>query len=178
MSTSQAGGHPDLETSFRLEAPGQPEVAKDITIDAPAGVFGNPSAVTQCSSVDFGLAKCPPNAQAGLITLRANYGGDPDFLLGTAPIYSVEPGAEEAARFSFIAPTINIPVSIPVSIRAATDYGLRFTVSGITQLTPAGRGGPRRSGGSRRSPHTIPSASRSARPPPPRAAPASPTRAA
>ncbi len=136
MSTSQAGGHPDLQTSFRLEAPGQPEVAKDITIDAPTGVFGNPSAVTQCSSVDFGLAKCPPNAQAGLITVRANYGGDPDFLLGTAPIYSVEPGPEEAARFSFIVPTIDIPVSIPVSIRGASDYGLRFTVSGITQLTP------------------------------------------
>jgi hypothetical protein len=136
MSTSQAGGHPDLDTSYRLEPPGQPEVAKDITIDAPTGVFGNPSAVTQCSSVDFGLAKCPPNSQAGLITLRANYAGDPDYLLGKAPIYSVEPGAEEAARFSFIVPTINIPISIPVSVRAATDYGLRFTVAGITQLTP------------------------------------------
>jgi len=136
MSNAQAGGHPDLSTSFRLGSPGDPEVAKDITINTPVGVFGNPSAVTQCSSVDFGLSKCPPNAQAGLITIRANYAGNPDHLLGTAPIYSVEPGAEEAARFSFIVPTINIPISIPVSVRAATDYGLRFTVAGITQLIP------------------------------------------
>jgi hypothetical protein len=136
MSTSAAGGHPDLETSFRLKDAGEPEVAKKITINAPAGVFGNPSALTQCTSVDFALEQCPPNSQAGLITVRANYGGDTDALLGTAPVYSVEPGAEEAARFSFVAPTVNIPIAIPVSIRAASDYGLRFTVDGITQLTP------------------------------------------
>ena len=60
---------------------------------APTGVFGNPSA---CDPVQrrstSRLDQCPPNSQAGLITLRANYEGNPDYLLGTAPIYSVEPG--------------------------------------------------------------------------------------
>ena len=169
MSTPQAGGHPDLLTSFSLESPGSPEVAKDITINAPVGVFGNPSAVTQCASVDFGLDQCPPNAQAGLITIRANYGGDPDKLLGTAPVYSVEPGVEEAARFSFIVPMVKIPISIPVTIRSASDYGMRFTVSGITQLTPVGAvdltdlglpgaDGPRRRIASRRARRAIPPA--------------------
>ena len=33
-------------------------------------------------------------------------------------------------------PTLNIPIAIPVTVRTATDYGLRFNVSDITQLTP------------------------------------------
>jgi hypothetical protein len=56
--------------------------------------------------------------------------------MGLAPIYTVEPGPEEAARFAFIVPILNIPIAIPVTVRSATDYGLRFTVSGITQSVP------------------------------------------
>ncbi len=33
-------------------------------------------------------------------------------------------------------PTLNIPISIPITVRTGTDYGLRFKVSDITQLTP------------------------------------------
>jgi hypothetical protein len=136
LSTSQAGDHPDIRTSFVLKDAGQPEVARNVIFNMPTGIYGNPSAVTQCTSVDFALQQCPPNAQAGLITLRANYKGNPNFLLGTAPIYSVVSGDEEAARFAFVAPTLGIPIAIPVQVRSATDYGLRFTVSGITQLSP------------------------------------------
>ncbi len=33
-------------------------------------------------------------------------------------------------------PTLNIPINIPVAVRTADDYGLRFTVQEITQETP------------------------------------------
>lgn len=135
-SSSLAGEHPDLHTYFKLADPGAPEVAKDIRFDLPSGYFGNPSVLTPCTPLDFALQQCPPNSQTGLITIRASREGDPDFLLGTAPVYSLEPGPEEAARFSFIAPVLDVPISIPVTVRSAVDYGLRFTVSGITQLTP------------------------------------------
>lgn len=134
-STSAAGGHPDLFTHFKLGGTGG-EVAKNITFNAPRGLFGNPSVLTACASIDFALQQCPPNSQAGLITIRAQYEGIPNYLLGTAPIYTVEPGPDEAARFSFYVPVLNIPIAIPVSVRSATDYGLRFTVSGITQKVP------------------------------------------
>ncbi len=135
-STSLAGGHPDLTTAFKLKDAGAPEVARNITFNTPEGIFGNPSVLTQCRAVDFSLNSCPPGAQAGLVTLRANYESNPNYLLGTAPIYSVEAGPSETARFAFVAPTLNIPIAIPVTTRSATDYGLRFTVSGITQLAP------------------------------------------
>ena len=60
----------------------------------------------------------------------------PKYLLGTAPIYVLVPQEEEVARFAFIVPTLNIPIAIPLTVRTAGDYGLRFSVSDITQLTP------------------------------------------
>jgi len=136
ISTPQAGGHPDLETSFELEMPGEPEAAQNVIFNSPTGVFGNPRAITQCAPADFALDQCPPDAQAGLITIRANYKGNPGYLLGTAPIFSIAPAEGETARFSFVVPVLDIPIAIPVAVRTTTDYGLRFTVKDISQLTP------------------------------------------
>jgi len=136
ITTPQAGGHPDLTTSFDLESPGSPEAAQNVLFNAPAGVFGNPHAITQCLTEDFALDRCPPDSQAGLITLHADYKGNPNYLLGTAPIFSIAPGSEETARFAFVVPVLDIPIAIPVQVRTTSDYGLRFTVKDITQLTP------------------------------------------
>jgi len=136
ISTAQAGSHPDLTTSFELESPGAPEAAQNVIFNAPTGVFGNPRAITQCVPADFALDQCPPDAQVGLITIHADFKGNPDYLLGTAPIFSILPQEGETARFSFIVPVLNIPIAIPVQVRTTSDYGLRFTVSDITQLTP------------------------------------------
>jgi hypothetical protein len=135
-NNSEAGAHPDLRTKFKLLGAGAPEVPKNITFDAPEGVYGNPAVLGECSSLDAALLQCPPTSQAGLITVRANYLGDPYYLLGTAPIYNVASTGDEAARFFFNVPTLDIPIAIIVGVRSASDYGLRFTVSGITQTAP------------------------------------------
>ena len=131
-----AGGHPNLITSFSLQSPGSPEAAKNVIFNTPQGVFGNTNAITQCTAAFFALDECPANSQAGLITVHANYGGESNKLLGTAPIYDIVPQPEETARFAFVVPTLNIPIAIPVAVRTDGDYGLRFTVKDITQLTP------------------------------------------
>jgi hypothetical protein len=135
-STTQAGGHPDINLSFDLESPGEPEAAQDVIVNTPQGIFGNPNAVTRCSSADFALTECAASSQVGLITVYANYKGKPDRLLGTAPIFDRETVGDETALFSFIVPTLNIPIKIPVAVRTADDFGLRFIVTGITQLAP------------------------------------------
>ena len=135
-STSAAGGHPDLFTRFRLGGVGSGEVPKNVTFNAPKGIFGNPKVLTVCEPIDFAFDRCASNTQAGLITVHADYKGNPNYLLGTAPIYNIEAGPEEAARFAFVVPVLEIPIAIPVTIRSASDYGLRFTVSGITQEAP------------------------------------------
>jgi hypothetical protein len=128
-SSPQAGGHPDLTTSFTLDSPGVPEAARNIFFNAPEGVFGNTRAVTQCTRDDFAQYTCTPNAQVGLITIRANVSGDPNHLLGTAPIYVLEPEVGQTALFGLIVPELDIPILIPVRVRTGSDYGLRFTVS-------------------------------------------------
>ena len=135
-SETQAGGHPDLTTTFALEDPGNPEAAKNVVFNAPEGVFGNPNALTRCTASDYALMECPVNSQAGLITIKANYEGNEEYVLGTAPVYDMKPQDIETARFAFIAPTVNIPIAIPVSVRTGGDYGLRFNVAEITQQIP------------------------------------------
>ena len=135
-STSQAGGHPDIDVSLNLETPGEPEAAQDVIVNTPQGLFGNPNAITRCSSSDFALNQCASSSQAGLITVYANYKGDPNRLLGTAPLYDRETVGDETALFSFVVPTLGIPVKVPVAVRTAGDFGLRFTVAGLTQLAP------------------------------------------
>ena len=135
------GGHPDLQTKFTLGDPGEPEAAENVIVNLPPGLFGNPHAITTCTSGDFALAECPISSQAGVITVRANYSGDPNFMLGTAPVFDLEPRSnEETARFAFIVPVLNVPINIPVAVRTGGDYGLRMTVSGITQTMPLAAG--------------------------------------
>jgi hypothetical protein len=135
-SNSQAGAHPNLSTSFTLDEPGVQEAAKNVVFNAPTGLFANPSAVLRCTSSDFALEQCPSNAQVGLATIYANYEGNPSELLGTAPIYNMAPGEDQTGLLGLIVPTVGIPIQIPVAVRTATDYGLRFTVSELTQMYP------------------------------------------
>jgi len=135
-SNTGAGLHPDLFTSFSLDSPGKPESAKNILFDAPEGVFGNTNAITKCLPADFALDSCPTNSQAGLITIRANYEGNDNNILGTAPLFNIKPGTETPGVFSFKVPTLNIPINIPVTVRTSSDYGLRFRVSEISQIAP------------------------------------------
>ena len=136
-SSTQAGAHPDLSASFTLAEPGQPEAAESVVVNLPEGVFGNPNAVPTCTVADFALFQCPLASQVGTVTVRANYEGDPEFLMGTAPLYDVDVQvAGETARLGFVVPTINLPISVPVQVRTGSDYGLRLTVAGITQLMP------------------------------------------
>ncbi len=136
-STTQAGSHPDLTASFSLEAPGEPEIAKNISVDLPAGVFGNPGAIDRCTSTSFALSQCAAASQAGVVTIYAKYAGNPNFLLGTAPVYNLVPqGEDETARLGLTAPTVNVPIIIPLTVRSSSDYGVRMNIKGIPQSIP------------------------------------------
>src|SRR4051812_31220660 len=84
-SDTEAGAHPDLTTKIVLNNPGQPEVVKDVAMNLPTGVFGNPGAISKCRSADFALNRCTPGSQVGKVTIVANYEGNPDNVLGTVP---------------------------------------------------------------------------------------------
>ena len=53
---------------------------------------------------------------------------------------------------AFVAPTVNIPVTMPITVRSASDYGLRLNVDGHLPGDPAEPRRASRSGASRRDP--------------------------
>jgi hypothetical protein len=133
-TNSQAGAHPDLTTRLRLDNPGLPEVAKNVTVNLPEGIFGNPGAIYKCSGALFIVNECPPGTQVGWIAIIANYEGNPNFLLGSAPVYNMIPVSEdESARLSFVVPTIHVPVTMPIQVRNDSDLGLKMSVNSISQ---------------------------------------------
>ena len=80
------GGRPSGPVDLLpLSEPGVSEAARNVIFQAPEGIFGNPYAITHCTSSDFALDQCPSDSQAGLITVYANYEGEPTILLGHRP---------------------------------------------------------------------------------------------
>ena len=137
VSTTQAGDHPDIRTKIALDSPGSPESAKEVEVRMPAGVFGNPGAISRCEPAKFALSTCPPGSQIGLVTVNALYEGNESFLMGTAPYYSLSPrSSSETALLAFVVPIVNIPITVPITVRTGSDYGLNMNVRGISQQIP------------------------------------------
>jgi hypothetical protein len=137
LSTNDAGAHPDVRAGFSMADPAGPEVPREVEINLPEGIFGNPGAVKKCLPSQFALSECPTGAQVGTIAVEAAYEGNPEHIMGAGPIYNLAPKADsETALLAFVVPTVDIPIQVPVTVRTNSDYGLDFNVSGISQLVP------------------------------------------
>ena len=119
-----------------LEDPGEPESAKDLLIDLPPGYFLYPSFHVRCTTTQFGEDECPVDSQVGVITVRGNYGGDPDFELGEAAIRLLTPQSGQFARLGFLVPTLESPVEISVTVPAESDNGLELAIEGLPSAAP------------------------------------------
>jgi hypothetical protein len=135
-TTTQAGSHPDLNVSLAIEDPGEPEAVRSLDVGTPPGFFVYPDAVPQCTASVFSEFECAPVAQVGLVTVRAKHESNPDFLLGTAPVYSLVPGPGEFARFGFVVPTLDFSVIVPVFARIGAASGLDLRVQNLPELAP------------------------------------------
>jgi hypothetical protein len=128
---TQAGGHPiGLTTTIELDKESIPEGSipvggdpKDVVVDLPPGLLGNPMAVPRCALADFareGSKNCPASSQVGVIEL---------FFANTIliePIYDLVPEAGQSAEFGL--PTggrFNIVLTAHL-VHTAAGYG--FTV--------------------------------------------------
>ena len=122
----RAGSHPNLDVSLEGWTTASAEAADELTIDLPAGINLLPRSMPSCGSSDFGTEECPVRLpQLGLVTIRGDHEGDPEYLLGTAAVYSLTPTADEFGRIGFVIPTLDVPVSGTVGLRSGSDYGGR-----------------------------------------------------
>jgi hypothetical protein len=144
---TQAGGHPyEVSTSFDFNTVTDPifgplwpvEAVKDVNVDLPPGLIGNPSVLAQCTAGELantegaGGAKplCAPASQVGTAMLRLNGRGAPN-VLGPVPVYNVVPPPNVAAEFGMTAS--GIIVTFLAKVRSDGDYGLSVDVSDISE---------------------------------------------
>lgn len=132
LSSPQAGAHADLTTSFKLtrDPTSMPYArAKDIEVQLPPGVMGNPQAVPRCTASEFGTSpstsECPTDSQVGVTEIRVI---NPVAGTFTEPIYNMpSPGGDIVARLGFFA--VEFPTFINVRLNP-TDYSLVATIEG------------------------------------------------
>ena len=133
LSTTQAGAHADLTTSFKLTRdPGGMPFARtrDIEVALPPGMIGNPQGVPQCTVAQLGNlpaeSKCPLDSQVGVTEVTLI---DPISGTFTEPIYNMpSPGGDIVARLGFFA--FEWPLFINVRLDP-TDYGLVASIEGV-----------------------------------------------
>lgn len=109
------------------------ESAKDVQVELPSGLVGNPNAVPQCPMVEFvsggllGNGGCPAGTQVGVITLFT------PTLEESVPIFNLVPPAGVAAQFGVDAYT---PLVLKLEIRGTSDYSLVVEMHNLSQALP------------------------------------------
>jgi hypothetical protein len=149
-TTSQAGAHPDLTIAFALKTdPASPSDAfghkepyahtRDLKIDLPPGLSGNPNAVSTCTTEQLATVYteerpgCPQDSQVGVTAVDA--AGIPFHL--TEPIYNMETptgNGTTVARLGFLVATL--PYYINIHLRSNNDYGLTASLEGLLATQP------------------------------------------
>ncbi len=135
---TQAGSHPYvLTTRLYMKTQAGPtggvepdESLKDLHVNLPVGLIGNPTAVPRCTREEFeggvgGVAVCPDNTQVGVLNVQV--AGLPTEVL---PIYNLVPSpgvpAELGGNF------LKLTLLLKASVRTGGDYGV--TVSSENTL--------------------------------------------
>ena len=131
---TQAGSHPyALTTTFAF--PQGVRNPKDMEIDLPAGLVGDPQAATRCTIVAVFAHACPASSQVGTIlvnmaqTLFRGY--------SAFPIYNVVPERGYPAEFGLFAEGVNRPVFLYASVGAGPAYDLHISVPDIPAVAHA-----------------------------------------
>jgi hypothetical protein len=134
-----AGGLPYLggaETEY-LSAGGVPGLSahtKDVIVDVPPGVVGDPTVVERCPQYDIASENCPHNTQIGFARLTVidrgiETGGTP-----IMPIYNVVPEKGYPAEFIIEVPIAGLAIPLYASVTPDSNYGVRITTPSISEF--------------------------------------------
>ena len=145
---TQAGVHPDAGSfSFDftsgtdpLKGPVWPvEPVKDLAVDLPPGLLGNPTVVDQCTASELANSQgiqsqplCPSTSQVGTAMIRENTGGHPNpTFLAPVPVYNMVPPPNAPARLGFN--VLGSVVTLDAHLRTGGDYGVTVTAHDIPE---------------------------------------------
>jgi hypothetical protein len=131
-----AGSHPDrmITNLPSPETEGVKEATRDLIIDFPPGMGGDPTSVPVCAREAFDLngvfeaPPCPAESQVGALVIVRE--GE---VTERFPVYALEPAPGEVAAFGFGIATLRLKFS--GSLRT-TDFGLSMRLEGLPQEQP------------------------------------------
>jgi len=126
LYSRQAGAHADFSFKFAVP-PGPPEAVRDVDLDLPVGLVGNPTPFPTCGLSTLVVNACQVEAQVGVADIKLNGKG---FVVHPG-IYSMPHGTDVPALFGF--KYVNSVATITPRIRPG-DYGIS---SGSFQITQA-----------------------------------------
>jgi hypothetical protein len=132
---TQAGSHSDMTTflhfNTRVNQFGNTVMdgqVRDISVDLPAGFYGNPQDVPSCTMQEIidQNGTCQPSAQVG----KLNYEISPGFFIDF-PVYNLKAPDSQTAVLAVVA--ASIPAKIVVSVRSDGTYGLQAKLINLNQ---------------------------------------------
>jgi hypothetical protein len=143
---TQAGSHPFAVTntlnfntlfdpSRGYEVPD--ELAKDIKVELPPGLVGNPADIPHCSNADFlkilpgGANNCPDSTAVGTIQLKL---GNPGPTYITPPVYNLPTPPGVAQKFGFI--VFIVPITIEFTVNPEPPYNVIAWVNKTNETLP------------------------------------------
>jgi hypothetical protein len=130
----QAGAHPDLTTHIAFpKLAGVPEGnARDISVDLPVGLTGNPTVAPACPPfllvLDGGANGCAPATQIGMVRLSFF-----ENSFGEVPLYNIVHPDDAPGLFAFV--VLGVPVFIEPTVRPS-DHGISAMSVRIPQSIP------------------------------------------
>jgi hypothetical protein len=140
-TTTQAGGHPDVEIHFTNDISFDQETVsgsndpRNIFVHLPTGFIGNPHATPICTPAEFSTDTCSPDSQIGLaIPTACLFPGA--CLTIPVPLYNIAPQPGQAGLLGFKTILFDTPVYTVLSSRTGTDYGLDASVFEVEHVLP------------------------------------------
>jgi hypothetical protein len=147
QSTSQAGGHPDLTIgfAFKTDENGVPfATTKDLTIQLPPGLVGNPAGLPTCNAGQLATSgkllqvskeSCPQGSQVGITQVLINNQESHAAVSFNEPVFNMAPpGGDVVARFGFLAQYF--PTFIDIRVDPERDYAFTATIESPSGLDP------------------------------------------
>jgi hypothetical protein len=151
LSGTQAGSHPDLTVTYELNTLHEEGVyslpegkeTKDLTVELPPGLIGDPGALPQCTRKQFDapIPECPAETQVGEDTVILLAPTGPK-TFEEIPVYNLVPPRRPApgepatpAEFGFNLFGIHGLLDFALRGPGAQGYGLDVNVHNITQRT-------------------------------------------
>jgi hypothetical protein len=139
-STTQAGGHPDVLVTFKLDnryvqhsrSVCNCEDAKDAIVHLPPGLIGDPHATPQCTLADFAVSTCPIDSQIGIASISiSGVVEDEDGLSFNTAVYNLIPPPTQAGLQGYQLFFVDKPQFEVISARTGGDFGLDIKPTSI-----------------------------------------------